>query len=150
MYPWRVGEGAGGSNVYYWNELEQKLESKPSIIVKDNNVTLPSNSLTKNAVEVMNANTTACVVETWHSGTSWYRVWSDGWIEQGGWRNNRNDRTFNLYKPYTNINYTVLVTSRAPVLGDSDFQCHVLITSNSQFHVAGQLASGCFWVAYGY
>lgn len=26
----------------------------------------------------------AYVTETWHSGTSWYRVWSDGFIEQGG------------------------------------------------------------------
>ena len=24
------------------------------------------------------------VKETWKSGTSWYRIWSDGWIEQGG------------------------------------------------------------------
>nr|DAW23337.1 MAG TPA: hypothetical protein [Caudoviricetes sp.] len=26
----------------------------------------------------------AYITETWHSGTSWYRVWSDGFIEQGG------------------------------------------------------------------
>lgn len=26
----------------------------------------------------------AYVTKTWHSGTSWYRVWSDGFIEQGG------------------------------------------------------------------
>lgn len=26
----------------------------------------------------------AYVTETWHSGTSWYRKWSDGWVEQGG------------------------------------------------------------------
>ena len=26
----------------------------------------------------------AYVTETWHSGTSWYRKWSDGFIEQGG------------------------------------------------------------------
>lgn len=26
----------------------------------------------------------AYVTETWHSGTSWYRVWSDGFVEQGG------------------------------------------------------------------
>lgn len=26
----------------------------------------------------------AYVTETWHSSTSWYRVWSDGFIEQGG------------------------------------------------------------------
>lgn len=24
------------------------------------------------------------VVETYKNGTSWYRIWSDGWIEQGG------------------------------------------------------------------
>lgn len=24
------------------------------------------------------------IIETWRSGTSWYRKWSDGWIEQGG------------------------------------------------------------------
>lgn len=24
------------------------------------------------------------VIETYHNGTSWYRVWSDGWCEQGG------------------------------------------------------------------
>lgn len=28
--------------------------------------------------------TVKTVVETWHEGTEWYRVWSDGWIEQGG------------------------------------------------------------------
>ena len=29
---------------------------------------------------------TVHITETWKStaGTSWYRVWSDGWIEQGG------------------------------------------------------------------
>ena len=26
----------------------------------------------------------AYITKTWHSGTSWYRVWSDGFIEQGG------------------------------------------------------------------
>lgn len=26
----------------------------------------------------------AAITETWRSGSSWYRKWSDGWIEQGG------------------------------------------------------------------
>ncbi len=26
----------------------------------------------------------ACIIESYKSGYSWYRVWSDGWIEQGG------------------------------------------------------------------
>lgn len=27
----------------------------------------------------------AYITETWHEGTEWYRKWSDGWIEQGGY-----------------------------------------------------------------
>ena len=26
----------------------------------------------------------AVVIENWQSTTEWYRIWSDGWIEQGG------------------------------------------------------------------
>lgn len=29
-------------------------------------------------------NSTAHIVETWSSGSNWYRKWSNGWIEQGG------------------------------------------------------------------
>lgn len=42
------------------------------------------------AVNAVQANVSAIpkpnayVTETWRSGTSWYRVWSDGFIEQGG------------------------------------------------------------------
>lgn len=25
------------------------------------------------------------ITQTWRSGNNWYRVYSDGWIEQGGW-----------------------------------------------------------------
>ena len=55
------------------------------------------------------------VVETWHSDTEWYRVWSDGWCEQGG----RKERTatgiidVTLLKPFTNLNYNVQATNRA-------------------------------------
>ena len=45
------------------------------------------------------------IIETWSEGTEWYRVWSDGWIEQGG-RVTGNDVniTINFKKPYTTIN----------------------------------------------
>ena len=44
-----------------------------------------------------------CVVETHISGNSWYRVWSDGWCEQGAisW-----NPTF--LKPFKDTNYTVV------------------------------------------
>ena len=36
---------------------------------------------------------------------SWYRVWSNGWIEQGGQISVTNTATVNLLKPYTQTNY---------------------------------------------
>lgn len=45
----------------------------------------------------------AYVTQTWRSGTKWYRVWSDGWIEQGG-HGTGGTCTFN--KPFSNTNYT--------------------------------------------
>ena len=45
----------------------------------------------------------AYVTTTWRSGTEWYRVWSDGWIEQGG-HGTGGTCTFN--KPFSNTDYT--------------------------------------------
>jgi hypothetical protein len=42
------------------------------------------------------------------SGTSWYEVWSDGWIEQGGITTDTSDIvTYNLLKSFSNTNYTL-------------------------------------------
>jgi len=48
------------------------------------------------------------VVNTWISGTQWYRVWNDGWIEQGGylsWNGAWTTLTFN--RPFTTTNYYI-------------------------------------------
>lgn len=43
------------------------------------------------------------VTKTWSSGTEWYRVWSDGFIEQGG---HGTGSTCTFSKPFSNKNYT--------------------------------------------
>lgn len=43
------------------------------------------------------------VTKTWSSGTEWYRVWSDGFIEQGG---HGTGSTCTFSKPFSNTNYT--------------------------------------------
>ena len=51
------------------------------------------------------------IVETWHSGTEWYRVWSDGWIEQGGVVSRTASLLqINLNTPFTSTNYVVQAT----------------------------------------
>ena len=52
------------------------------------------------------------IVETYVNGTSWYRVYSDGWCEQGG-ANNSGDiggwQTVSFIKPYSNTDYYISV-----------------------------------------
>ena len=55
------------------------------------------------------------IVETWHSGTEWYRVWSDGWCEQGGTlpaisisAGATASQTLTFHKQMADTDYTVL------------------------------------------
>lgn len=55
----------------------------------------------------------ATIVETYKNGSSWYRIWSDGWCEQGGYFNKtwtaNGYQTFTLIKPYKDTNYGVFL-----------------------------------------
>lgn len=55
---------------------------------------------------------TAHITATWHSGTSWYRKWSDGWIEQGG-RITQSTTTISFHTAFQETNYTITVSQNA-------------------------------------
>ena len=55
--------------------------------------------------------TVRAIIETYVSGSSWYRVYSDGWCEQGG--SNTGAVTISLLKPYANSNYITQVVRTA-------------------------------------
>lgn len=51
------------------------------------------------------------VVEEYHNENSWYRVWSNGFIEQGGIATNTGSttkKTVNLLKPFSDNKYTLI------------------------------------------
>jgi hypothetical protein len=48
------------------------------------------------------------IMETWHSGTEWGRIWSDGWCEQGGFVQPATAVT--LREPYPDANYSVIAS----------------------------------------
>ena len=61
------------------------------------------------------------LIETWHSGSSWYRVWSDGFIEQGGYAAEgiaNVDYGLALLKPYTTAFYTLIADVSVYTRGD--------------------------------
>jgi hypothetical protein len=52
------------------------------------------------------------ITETYVNGTSWYRVYSDGWCEQGGRtsRSNYGSIPITFLKPFINTDYTIITT----------------------------------------
>ena len=55
----------------------------------------------------------AYITETYQNGTSWYRIWSDGWCEQGGYPSVSNNGTITFLKPFKDINYTITLGNYA-------------------------------------
>ncbi len=51
------------------------------------------------------------IVEKYVSGTSWYRIWSDGFKEQGGRTWTLGSHTIYFLKSFSNTNYTYTMTS---------------------------------------
>lgn len=73
------------------------------------NLDTTGQAIIDNKVDKQNLQVIHCVIETYVNGTSWYRIWSDGWIEQGGRAVVGQDTRVrvNLLRPYTNANYYV-------------------------------------------
>ena len=49
----------------------------------------------------------AYVTQTYVSGTSWYRIWSDKWCEQGGQIKANGSYSVTYLKPFKDANYTI-------------------------------------------
>ena len=90
----------------------------------------------------------ASIVETWHSGSSWYRKYSDGWIEQGG--DVGDNRTINLHKPYKNTSYTVVGTGKRSSTVGSYENFDIQTKRTTSFVWIGQNPTGALWFACGY
>lgn len=101
------------------------------------------------------------VVETYHNGTAWYRLWSDGFCEQGDIYVNPDSTvgsvTINLLKAYGNTDYLVFrnaneaVNDQGATANYYDQGCYAK-TGNS-FNMIKQQQSRCqkyAWKAEGY
>lgn len=82
--------------------------------IQDANVIVASGVLT----EVANLKARS-IVETYVNGTSWYRVYSDGWCEQGGqFTGYNNTITITFLKSWANTNYSIMQGERGRAGGD--------------------------------
>lgn len=88
----------------------------------------------------------AVVVETWLSGTEWYRVWSDGWIEQGGYNNGSHTVTF--VKPFSNTNYYFNFGFMRDAYTNEAFNFYKTNKSSTSVYILGAYPS--YWYACGF
>lgn len=122
MYP----DGTGGGRISAWNSTSNQW------------VTLFETSINAPA---------RYIYETYVNGASWYRIWSDGWIEQGGYSWNP---TF--LKSFSDTNYTII-----PVGTTFQYAVRVVEQTTSgctfeQWHTAAGTTSTnpVHWYACGY
>lgn len=93
------------------------------------------------------------VVEAYQNGTEWYRVYSDGWIEQGGQIQTANKvaSTLTFLKPMANTNYTFLVTQKDGSEGDFSNGFNTKTYTTTSLVVVNRTGASCAtnWVLFG-
>lgn len=78
--------------------------TKTNIEVNIDNIAADLN----NKVDAADLTNCDVIVQTYKSGKNWYRIWSDGWIEQGGYSKvSSNGQVLTFLKPFSDVNYTV-------------------------------------------
>lgn len=91
------------------------------------------------------------VIETYKNGTSWYRIWSDGWCEQGGKVSGAGFSSavvVTFLKAFADTNYSVTVTNASNQTSYIEVVCG--ITSNAKMNVYGYSGHSIYWRACGY
>lgn len=95
--------------------------------------------------------TTPVVSKTWISGTSWYRKYNDGWIEQGGEFTKQRDTNITVTFPvaFRNTNYTIATSQYAPP-SEAPTCCFSSKTTTGIIHNMGSWGGKWGWYACGY
>ena len=83
------------------------------------------------------------IVEEWHDGSEWYRIWSNGFMEQSG-RYTSGTANVGFYKPFSDVDYAFVTSGGS---GSLKFSTTGIVFDTS--YGVDVKASGC-WYACGY
>lgn len=86
------------------------------------------------------------------SDSTWYNLYSDGWLEQGGLGpSGSGEKTITLYKPYSNANYTIMQTPYSSG-GHGSYSSAIKSQTNTSFvlSVGSNYDVGFYWTTCGY
>lgn len=112
--------------------------------------------LTEQTFRLPLANKKRFVMETFNDGQNWYRIYNDGWCEQGLFVSTTGDgiKTNNLLKTFKDTNYTIVLTQNSTTTTMNNNAAGSLwITAKTQnsFTIADDLwGSGSYVLSSGY
>lgn len=95
------------------------------------------------------------VVETYSNGTSWYRIWSDNWCEQGGIAADAGSNVVFL-KTFADTNYITLLQGMnqsggaSPTILTANKQTTNMTISATSTGSGGEGGNPCMWYCVGY
>lgn len=96
----------GKSTIKLENNKVTITDHKSTITMDKDDITINGNvNVIQNTVDDNSLH--AYIISSYHSGTSWYRVYSDGWCEQGG-SITTSDGTIIFLKEFIDTNYTFI------------------------------------------
>lgn len=82
------------------------------------------------------------ITDTYSNGNNWYRKYSNGWVEQGGYMNGLYDARVTLHVPMKNTNYTVLTGKNYAGSTSSSAAINVYSKTTTNFTVNGRGQGG--------
>lgn len=95
------------------------------------------------------------MVEEWHEGANFYRKYSSGFIEQGGFKAQGAGYYVTLFKSFSSADYSVVATDNAKEGSGAQGVCQAHAAYPNRFFVRAT-ANGmvyddpCYWYAFGY
>ena len=129
--------------------------SAPTPVSSDNSTKIATTAwVTSKVSSATTAGLSEChvVVTKYRSGTNWYRVWSDGWIEQGGYlKVDSNGQLLTFLKPFSDVNYTMTAAGTEQRFGNVAF--YERTTASTKCWTSDDEsfnAAGMNWYACGY
>lgn len=82
------------------------------------------------------------IIEITQTGTEWYKIWSDGWVEQGGYFKNLYDEVVTLPISMKTTDYTVLTSKCTDTYDSSSYIINAYTKTNKSFMVNGRGQGG--------
>lgn len=129
-------------------------EATAQAIIATNKALEAANILSDKADKDLSNCTRPYITETYVNGTNWYRVWSDGWIEQGGYFST-DTATVTFLKAFATSAYNVQTTCGT---GESDRSVRTFPIRLGSMTTTGMIIQSCpsfaqtpvYWYACGY